>query len=56
MPTPCADDPCKGNGKCTTEDDTNFKCECTGGYTGQDCSTGNIFIIQCQYIMVIISL
>ena len=40
----CASAPCQHGGTCTDEIN-GYSCECSAGYTGNDCQTGKILNI-----------
>ncbi|CAD5113058.1 DgyrCDS2252 [Dimorphilus gyrociliatus] len=50
---PCADNPCKNNGRCILgeEEFEKYYCECDEGYTGDHCETPNIrnIILECGF-------
>ena len=36
---PCANNPCLNGGSCDVTSDFRYICNCTNGYTGQNCET-----------------
>ncbi|XP_072039341.1 uncharacterized protein [Amphiura filiformis] len=36
---PCADNPCNNGGTCVTNADGTYSCDCTDGWTGDNCET-----------------
>lgn len=45
----CASDPCQHGGTCI-DGHLSYECTCAGGYTGNVCETGKLFICVCSYI------
>lgn len=50
----CAGQPCQNNGNCT-DLVSNYKCACTPGYTGKNCSLGRIEFCQCWFWLSLLS-
>ena len=59
---PCEVSPCQNGGACVNEENGNFKCNCTTGYTGLVCTkkgnclhkniTTTNLLIQCLFVCI----